>query len=222
MLNHIIWLNTEYYSTFQIILFLTGAVLWVVNYVFIVRTIFKKKFVEMPAAVLAANVTWEFLWGFIFEQNMGMVVKIGYMAWFFLDLFIVWGFYKYGFKQVNESLKNYYKGFFTFGIIAWLAFTYVFVKQGLDNPLGANSAFGSNLLISSLYIIQFLRLEDKTVLSFTAAWTKWLGTGIIFLMCVLRWPENHWIIVMGSLCFIMDMYYTWIFFQYKRGLVKQS
>lgn len=219
-MSDIVWLNTDYYTIPQIVLFLIGGACWAVSYVYMIKKIIKDKFVEMPGAVLASNIVWEFLWGFIFPPNMGMVVKLGYVAWFFLDLVIVWGFYKYGYKQVNSSLKNHYKSFFTFGILAFLAFTYVFVKQGIDNPIGANSAFAGNLLISSLYIIQFLRLEDKSGLSFTAAWTKGLGTALITVMCVMRWPENHWIVVMGSLCFIMDVYYTWIFFQQKRSLIK--
>jgi len=216
-MDKIVWLNHDYYTPLQLTLFITGASLWIVNYICIVRNIFKHKFVEMPGTVLAANFAWEFLWSWIFVQNMGMIVTIGYRVWFFLDVLIVWGFYKYGYKQVEESLKNQYKLFFTFGIIAWAIFMYVFIAQGLDNPIGAPTAYVSNLLIAGLYITQFYRLKDKSLLSFTAAWTKGLGTGLITVMCFLRWPENTWLITMGVLCFVMDVYYTYIMFEYKRN-----
>jgi hypothetical protein len=217
-MDKIVWLNLDYYTPLQLSFFIGGAVFWIINYIIIVRNIFKLKFVEMPGAVLAANFAWEFLWSWVFQQNMGMVLTIGYRAWFFLDILIVWGFYKYGFKQVEESMQKQYKLFFTFGILAWTLFIYVFVVQGLDNPIGAPSAYVSNLLISGLYITQFYRLKNKSVLSFTAAWTKGLGTGLVTVMCVLRWPENHWVIIMGALCFIMDCYYTYIMYNYKRTI----
>jgi hypothetical protein len=211
MTNNIVWLNFDYYTPLQLILFGAGALFWIVNYIFIVRSVIKNKFVEMPAAVLCANFAWEFLWSWIFVINMGFAIRLGYMAWFFLDIFIVWGFYKYGYKQVGKAVVPYYRLLFTFAIVSWLVVLYFFIGQGLDNPIGANSAYVINILISSLYIFMFLRLEDKSVLSFTTAWTKWIGTGLISVMCILRWPENHWLISMCIACFLMDMFYMYLF-----------
>jgi hypothetical protein len=216
MVNNIVWLNTDYYTPLQLALFGGGAVLWVVNYIFIVRNVIKNKFVEMPASVLCANFTWEFLWAWIFTQNMGFAIGLGYKLWFCLDVFIVWGFYNYGYKQVSKMVVPYYKLMFTFALVAWLVTLYFFIGQGLDNPVGANSAYIINILISSLYIFMFLRLEDKSVLSFTTAWTKWAGTGLISIMCLLRWPENRWLMAMCIACFLMDMFYMYLFLQYKK------
>jgi hypothetical protein len=218
MLNLIVWLNLDYYTPLQLVLFGLGAVLWIVNYIFIVRNVIKNKFVEMPAAVLCANFTWEFLWAWIFVQNMGFAIGLGYKLWFCLDVFIVWGFYKYGYKQLDKTVVSYYKLLFTFAIIAWLTVLYFYIGQGLDNPIGANSAYVINILISSLYIFMFLRLDDKSVLSFTTAWTKGVGTGFISLMCILRWPENRWLMSMCIACFLMDMFYIHLFLQYKKHL----
>ena len=90
----IIWFNLNVYSLLQILLFLTGAVFWIVNYVFVIRNIVKNKFVEMPASVLCANITWEFLWGFVFIPDMGFAIALGYKVWFMLDVFIVINFNK--------------------------------------------------------------------------------------------------------------------------------
>ncbi|MBX9853149.1 MAG: hypothetical protein K2X86_15505 [Cytophagaceae bacterium] len=220
MISNIIWFNLDYYTPLQLGLFGAGAIFWIVNYIFIVCNIIKNKFVEMPAAVLCANFAWEFLWSWIFMINMGFAIRLGYIAWFFLDIFIVWGFYNYGYKQVSQSAVPYYKLLFTFAIISWLVVLYFFIGQGLDNPIGANSAYVINILISSLYIFMFLRLEDKSALSFTTAWTKWIGTGLISVMCALRWPENHWLLSMCAACFLMDMFYMYLFMQYKKSGVK--
>ena len=100
-MDKIVWLNLDYYTPLQLSLFIAGAALWVINYIIIVRNIFKYKFVEMPGAVLVANFAWELMWSWVFIQNIGMVLTIGYRAWFFLDIFIVWGFYKYRYKQIK-------------------------------------------------------------------------------------------------------------------------
>jgi len=207
----IVWLNLEYYTPLQLILFGIGAVLWLVNYGYLIHKVFKEKFVEMPAAVLCANFAWEFIWGFVFTQNMGAVLGIGYKLWFFLDCFIIYGFYRYGDKQVTPSVVPYFRSFFTFALLGWGAVLYFFVKQGADNPIGATSAYVINILISSLYIFLFLRTESKNLFSFTTAWTKCVGTGLISVMCALVWPENMFLLSMCVICFLLDVFYIYLF-----------
>ncbi len=207
----IVWLNLVDYTPLQLILFGLGAALWVLSYVYIVKTVVKHKFVEMPAGVLCANITWEFLWAFVFTQNMGEVIGIGYKLWFFFDLYVVYKFYKYGHKQVIQSIVPYYKWVFSFALVAWFVAQYFFIKQGFDNPIGANSAYIINILISSLYVFLFLRLEDKSVLSFTAGWARGAGTGLISVMCALKWPENYWLLSMCAVCLLIDIFYVYLF-----------
>lgn len=207
----IVWLNLVDYTPLQLWLFGIGAAFWVLSYVYIARTIVKHKFVEMPAGVLCANITWEFLWAFVFTQNMGEVIGIGYKLWFFFDVYVVWNFYKYGQKQMHPSMAPYYKWVFTFAAIGWLIVQYFFIKQGFDNPIGANSAYIINILISSLYVFMFLRLEDKSVLSFTAGWARGAGTGLISVMCFLKWPDNYWLLTMCAICLIIDIFYVFLF-----------
>lgn len=213
----IVWLNLDYYTPFQLILFGIGAVLWLVNYGVLIRKVVKEKFVEMPAAVLCANFAWEFIWGFVFTQNMGAILGIGYQLWFVLDCYIVYGFYKYGYKQVNASVIPYYRGIFTFALVGWAVVLYFFVKQGYDNPIGATSAYVINILISSLYVFLFLRTENKSVFSFTTAWTKCVGTGLISLMCILVWPQNLFLICMCVICFLLDVFYIYLFVKLARN-----
>jgi hypothetical protein len=209
-MEKIVWFNLDYYTPVQLGIFAAGAALWIVNYIFIIRNIIKHKFVEMPAPVLCANFAWELLWSWVFVMNMGLAIRLGYMAWFFLDVYIVWNFYRYGHKQVSASIIPYYKMMFTFGLIAWIVCMYFYIDGGFDNPIGAHSAYMSNILISILYITLYLRMDDKTLFSFTTAWTKWLGTGLVTVMCILRWPDNYWLISMGIACFIIDIFYIYL------------
>ena len=199
------------YTPVQLWFFGIGAALWMLSYVFIVRTIVKHKFVEMPAGVLCANITWEFLWAFVFTQNMGQVIDIGYKLWFFFDIYVVYNFYKYGYKQVNTSVIPYYKWVFTFALVTWFIIQYFYIKQGFDNPIGAHSAYIINILIFSSYVLLFFRLEDKSILSFTAGWARGAGTGLISVMCFLKWPENYWLLSMCAICLLIDVFYMTLF-----------
>lgn len=219
---NIVWFNTVDYTPLQLGLFFTGAVLWLVCYAFIVKNIFVNKFCEMPAGVLCANFTWEFLWSFYVVPDMGFLLEIGYKLWFVVDLVIVWGFYRYGFKQVIPEVRHNYRSLFTFGIIGWLVAQYFFIKEGFDNPIGANSAYILNTLISSLYVLMFLRLEKeyKKHLSVVAAWTKCLGTGLISVMVYLKWPELKWVTTLSVVCFFIDLYYIYLVYQFKKTVAQ--
>lgn len=210
------WFNTDYYSVPQLILFGIGAVLWLVCYIAILRDVIKLKYIEMPAAVLCGNFAWEFLWGFIHHNNMGKALELGYMAWFFLDAFIVYNFFKYGYKQIPKAFSKQYKILFGGGILCWGIVMNFFAIQGFDNPIGANSAYVLNILISLLYVLEILRIEDKSVLNKTAAWTKWWGTAFISIMCAWRWPDNYFVISMSIICFVLDTYYFILFRRFKR------
>jgi hypothetical protein len=214
MNQNIIWLNTNLYSINEIILFGIGAVLWIVAYLTIAKNIIKFQFVEMPMVALAGNFTWEFLRSWCFPPNMGLLIDIGYKIWFFLDIFIVISFYRFGYKQLNKSLSPYSKQFFTYGLIFWFVSLYFFKKQGLDDGIGAISAYILNVIMSVVYVLDFISSENKMKYSRIVAWTKWLGTGFISIMCAMHWATNYWLISMCIICFLVDLYYTYlIYFQ---------
>ena len=82
------WLNLTTYTATELILFGIGAIGWLLCYIFTIRGIFKYKFVGISAGVVGANIAWEFLWAFVFKQDMGLLLIIGYVGWFLLDCFI--------------------------------------------------------------------------------------------------------------------------------------
>jgi hypothetical protein len=143
------WLNTAKYSNTELILFGIGAFFWILCYIFVIRGIIKHKFVGISASVVGANIAWEFLWAFVFRQDMGQVIQIGYYGWFLLDVFIVYSMFKYGYKQVLPQNQKYFRLFFAYSILAWVVILYFFIKEGYDNEIGANSAYAIQLLISA-------------------------------------------------------------------------
>lgn len=203
------WLNTQTYTTLELSLFGVGAFFWLICYLFVIRGIIKYKFVGISAGVVGANIAWEFLWAFVFKQDMGKLLQIGYLGWFLLDCFIVWGIYKYGSKQVNDKVKPHFKFLFTFSIIGWLAvlyfFTYGFVYE--TTQIGANSAYAIQLLISVSCLLMLINNPDEKGISYIAAWGRTLGSLFCGIMCIMHWKNNLWIPSMVVVYMIIDIYY---------------
>ena len=93
-MDGVVWLNTAKYSGPMLLLFGVGCFFWVVAYVGTLLTIRSRRYVEIPAAAVVANIAWEFVWGFVFQTDMGMLFQWGYRIWFFLDVFITWSLFK--------------------------------------------------------------------------------------------------------------------------------
>jgi hypothetical protein len=96
----------------------------------------------MPWICVLSNITWVFLWGFTFydQINLGELFIWSYRAWFFLDLFILWGTFKYGRKQIDiPDIKKYFVpiciGFISF----WALLFYSFITSGFDHKWGSQS-----------------------------------------------------------------------------------
>ena len=203
------WLNLTTYSTLELSLFGIGAFFWLMCYVFTIRGIFVYKFVGISAGVVGANFAWEFLWAFIFKQDMGKLLQIGYLGWFLLDCIIVWGVYKYGDKQVNSKLKPHFKLLFTFSIIGWLPVLYFFTKGFIyeTTSIGANSAYAIQLLISMSCLIMLINNPGEKGISYLAAWGRTLGSLFCGIMCIMHWKDNLWIPSMVVVYMIIDIYY---------------
>lgn len=206
-----VWFNTAEYTPLQLGLFAVGTFFWLVSYVCIIIGIRKNKFVEMPAGVICANITWEFIWAFIHPQNMGEFIGLGYKAWAVIEVYFIYATYKYGKEQTIPEFRPYFNHLITFGLVSWFIVQYFFIQCGYDNGIGANSAYIINILISLTYIMLIMRIKDIKLLSFTSGWAKGLGTGLISIMCFLKWPENTFLLSMCVICAVMDVYYIYIF-----------
>ena len=160
------WFNTVDYTVPQLVIFALGSVGWVIAYVATTIALVKKKFVEIPAGAVVANMAWEVVWGFIYGCDTGRAFTYGYALWAIQDLFITWGLFKYGSKQVSsEYLKGWFKRACAFGIIAWFFAFYFFVGEGYDNRYGAISGYIINVMMSALYIDMVLPARHRPVLN---------------------------------------------------------
>ena len=198
------WINICEYSVSEVTIIMIGTLLWVVAYYFIIRNAFRNKYIEMPVIVATANLAWEFAWSWCFETNMGELFLWGFRLWFFMDLFIFWNVLKHGHKQVTTpQLAKYFKPITVGMLLGWFALFYFFIKQGLDTPIGATSAYLITVCMASLYVTTFLSSgENKKYYSLVAAWCKGVGNSFMTTFVFMAYPENYWLQVMTVICLL--------------------
>lgn len=204
--------NLDSYTASQLIIYGVGCFGWVIFYAVVVREIIRNKFVEIPAPSVVTNISWEFVWSFLFSPDMGVVFVWGYRVWFVLDIFITYSLFKYGDKQVNNPLlKKYFRPAVAVGIPIWILGIYFFVRQGYDTPTGLISGYILNVIIAALYILLILRHPRLSDFSYIVAWSKMLGTAIASVFCFIALPDKHLLLVMCVTCFVLDSTYIAVF-----------
>jgi hypothetical protein len=202
------WINTNDYTTSQLVWNGVGCLFWVITYAALLKEIIVKKYVEMPFFIATGNLAWEFIWSFFYHPDTGKLFSLSYQGAFVLDVFIFYYVLKYGYKQINiPEIQKHFKTISICLLIMWIPLNYFFVYQKFDTSIGANSGYILNLFISILYPVLLLRGDAKNF-SKTVAWCKFIGTGCISVSMFLIYPHNYFIHTLAISCFILDLIYT--------------
>jgi hypothetical protein len=208
------YLNLCAYSPLELALIFAGTIFWVLAYGIIIRDSFKTKFVEMPAGAAAANIAWEFVWGFLFTTDLGLVFVWGLRIWFFFDLLIVYNLFRYGSKQTDTPIfVKYFKPVFGAGILAWAVLFYFFIKNGYDTPMGATSAYMITPPMSFWYILLFSWINQSKLFSYPVAWYKMLGSAFMLVYVFLHYPALGFLLALAVISLLLDIWYIFIFYQ---------
>ena len=211
-------INTTDYSPLVLILAALGAIGWIVAYFITIHNIRKHQFVEMPVFCVCGDIAWEFLWGFVFHDriNMGQLYVWSYRAWFLIDVYIFVSVMRYGYKQIDlPLLRRNAKPIFVGLTLTSAAIVSAFVQTELDNPMGAQTSYLLNFLISSTYIFNWLRLHKTQPFSKWVAWMKMLGTLMYSIFFLIQFPKDYAVTVLSSAVLILDLIYIWMIYCYK-------
>jgi hypothetical protein len=202
------FLDSHLYSWEQIALYVGGFLAWTPAYVVIVCRGVKRHELEEPVIAALGNVTWEFFWGFFVRVNMGWGLQLIYQGACILDLVILFVVVRYGYKQFGATAfpERLWPLLVAAMIAGWLAFYASFHHQGYDLPLGSNSAYLDNVVVSSLYLWFGLTRHPDT-LSLPVAWSKFVGTGMVSVFVFLRYGGNDFVRSMAVLVAVLDVSY---------------
>ena len=134
--------------TFDAILVGSG-VLWTLAYLLIIRQGFVDRTYGMPLAALCANISWEFIFAFVFPHDLPQ--RVVNVVWFSFDLVILAQLLLYGPREFAALPRRLF--YAAFGLALATAFGAVLtITIQLDDFDGAYSAFGQNLMMSILFV----------------------------------------------------------------------
>lgn len=206
---------------FDEIVAIPGGLLWLACYVLILRRAWLDKAPGMPLVALAANIGWEFIFGFIDPdvEPMGTINKV----WFFVDVALVYQTVRYGRAEFE---RRWPKGWFlpVVGIALVLAFGVVLgIHLEIGDHDGRYTAWGGNLLMSALFISMLLRRGSSAGQSVYIALSKMLGTVCFDLAQGYKtpsWPLDGDLGPLMSVlylsCLVLDAMYLWLLVQQLR------
>lgn len=211
------FLDTSEYSAWELFWYIGGFLVWTPTYVVIIWRAYRQRVVEIPILAALANVTWEFVWGFLVEVPMGWGLQVVYQLAFVIDCVILLAVFRYGWKQTDLLVvRRWWPAIVLALIAAFVVFYVTFERQGYDLPLGSNSAYLDNVMMSGLYL-WFGLTRDPRSLSTVAAWGKGVGTGMVTVFVFLRYPDNHFVQALGIVVAVLDLTYLVVLRARRRG-----
>lgn len=211
------WVDLTRYTWWQVAMFFSGSVLWLVCYIDTLIDIRTKKTINIPVGCVVTNYGWEVAASFVFVPDMGKLLVVAYWAWMLLDTFIFASTFKYGWKQcLIPFFRSKLSMFLALGIVISFVTQATFMRQ-YDIPMAPISGDIINLYMSAafLYLLTIPGYEGNSLVT---GWCKFLGTGIINLMFALKYPDNYFLISIGIACAIFDVIYIVLLHRHKNGL----
>ena len=131
-----------------ILLFQFGMWLfWIITYILIIKQGIKDKRYGMPMASICANISWEFIFSFMYPLND--LQRILTFIWFLLDIFIMTQFLLYGYKEYKKLFRErYFIHLFITLVVCFV--TILAMMHEFKDMAGIYAAFFQNLMMSGL------------------------------------------------------------------------
>lgn len=166
----------------NVVLGFTCDIAWLFAYIAIIWRGFKERSSGMPMLALSTNISWEAIYSF-FYQPFSNPLHYTSIAWFFFDLPIAFQCFLYGSDdfQTQFAKKNFRNIFLVAIAISFTIILSCFYE--FNDPQGLYTAFGTNLMMSILFVYMLIRRDDVHGQSFYIALFKWIGTLFAFLSC---------------------------------------
>lgn len=167
---------------------------------------YKEKTYCMPMFALFFNISWEFIFAFIFSPGAGDVQTYITAVWFLLDALIVGTYFLYGRKYFPKTVEQ--KWFLPWSVLALVvSFLFVYlISVDLSDYIGLYAAFLQNLMMSVLFIDMLVKRGSPEGQSLIIAVFKCLGT---MAPTVLFYLRNHdpFVTYLGIGCAVFDLLY---------------
>ncbi|MFC6999403.1 transmembrane-type terpene cyclase [Rufibacter roseus] len=198
-------------------LMIGSGIFWTLTYLLIIRRGLLDKTYGMPMVALCANLSWEFIFSFVFPHPQPQLF-INYL-WLLFDVGILVQYLRYGASDFPDSLpKKLFYPTFLFSLL-FAALLIAAMSVEFDEYIGIYAAFGQNLLMSVLFVRLFLKRGNAQGQSVYIALSKMIGTLFPSVLFYLYFPNSYLLILLYSGIFVFDLVYFLLLFFYlkKKG-----
>jgi hypothetical protein len=190
---------------------LGSGLFWTITYILIIRRGLIDKRYGMPMVALCANISWEFIFSFIFPHRPPQLY-IDY-AWLFFDLGILIQFLLYGKKDFPKNLSSdfFLPSFILTLIMAFLAV--LFISMEYEDYHGVYAAFGQNFMMSVLFVFLLLKRESSEGQSIYIAICKMIGTIPPSTLFHLYYPDSYLLNFLYIAILTFDLVYLFLLYR---------
>jgi hypothetical protein len=169
-------------------LMLGSGAFWTFTYILMIRRGFLDTTYGMPLVALCANISWEFIFSFLYPH--GPVQRPVNIVWFSVDLVILFQIVRYGPREFDDLSKRAFYAMFGLALVTSFC-TVLSVTYEFDDWDGAYSAFGQNLLMSVLFLAMLRARQSPRGQSVFIALSKMFGTGLASVAFYLYSPLSE-------------------------------
>lgn len=193
---------------FALLLMIGVGLFWVLTYVLAIRQGFKDRTYGIPLTALCANLSWEAIFAFLYPP--ALLLRLVILAWFALDLVILYQALRFGPDEFPEVGRRTF--YVAFGLTLVTAFCLVlFISWEFQDLQGSYAAFGQNLLMSVLFLLLPYRRGSLRGQSLGIAICKLLGTAmasLAFFLYVERFQGSALMYFLYASIFVYDLLYV--------------
>ncbi len=166
-----------------------SGLFWIITYILIINKSVKDKTYGMPFLAMCLNLSWEFVFAFIYKTDI--FHQIVCLIWYVLDLIIACTFFKYGYKDFNKKYSLNKISFLVLIVFTLISSSIFMILAPLDFGILFDGdilqaagfiAYFQNLLMSILFVLMFLEKRNLKGQSIFIAIFKWLGTLSVSIM----------------------------------------
>ena len=196
------------------ILQISSGFFWTLTYLLIIRRGYLDKTYGMPLVAICANISWEFIFSFVFPHPQPQLY-IDYL-WLAFDTGILVQYLLYGKREFPATLpKNLFYPVFLLTLVL-AALTILLISYEFKEFIGIYAAFGQNWIMSILFVHLLLKRNSAAGQSLYIALSKMIGTIFPSFLFYLYFPHSYLLFFLFWCIFIFDLiYFLMLYFKIK-------
>jgi hypothetical protein len=163
-----------------------SGVLWTLTYLLIIRQGFLHRIYGMPLVALCANISWEFIFAFVYPHDLPQ--RAVNVVWLSFDVVILVQLLLYGPREFATLPRRLFYAAFALALATAFGAVLTVTLQ-FDDSDGAYSAFGQNLMMSILFVTMLYSRGSMRGQSVWIAVLKMVGTALASFSFYLFNPD---------------------------------